>query len=475
MSKVPVIVALVIAISLGVITAVVLREPSRSVGVGRERALSVRAGEIRRMAIRTEDREAMTVWRVREAWIARASGVDAPWPVGSSHVRAAIAQLVEGVWTDPDRASATRPAPDREMVAVELRGTEHEWEISLGSTRVGGMRPARVRADDGEAVAALAEWQLGEVFTPEAVRAWRVMRAMPMGEPEASRIVLRAVEGEDLELVRRKGRWRLTEPLRARADAGAARRVVSTVRAAELVELLDGRDPGDRELGLTDGGVVALRIEDDRRVREGDRFRTETLVARVVVGGEVSLAGGERYLLLEGWLERAGSEPERVWGPMVATARMEDLADAFPTVDACLSRRAIGFPAADIGSIRLGAEESTDSTDSYRRRGGEWTRHPSGAPARPERQRVLAALAHLIGEVEAGVARRAPVELGSVATVEIGSFEGERVSCRVGVYRGEGEGDGSRTVGVECEGVWRVYEPTPGTELIVRWLARGGE
>jgi len=408
------------------------------------------------------------------------AGVRAGWPIDPSSVRAAIEMLAKdlesgaGASREDGIDHSDRGEDPRVALRIELETDAGPWGVEIGQEQLGGRRWARVTRPERSAREGSVDWQIAEFFEPRGVRAWRVPSPVPIQLGRAVGLALEARGSESLRMARESGAWWVEAPLRARGRAQTVQRVVSAVRAGSLVELLEDSsgEQGSGAYGLSeDERVIELTLE--AAAPHGIGGSDSWIRASVVVGNEVSLASDERYVLSEGWIETPGSEPERLWGPLVGIAKIDDIADAFPTVDACLSRRSIGFSPADVESVRVIETEGGEGV-RYRRSAGRWLELPGDVPAPDHVQHGLAAAVALLSETEAGVARRQPLDIRRLVTYELDPVGAEPVRVTLGVYRDPGDaGNGSRTIATESEGVWRVYEPSPGVEALIRRLDPG--
>lgn len=288
----------------------------------------------------------LTLERRPEGWVLARDG----WPANEPAVRATLRLLGE-VRTEG------RGADLRDGTRIRIRSENGDETILLlesGDVSLGGRS---LLANEG-GVFGSASTELAQALGDISLDAWRSPAAMPRVEVEASRITIEAAQGPVTSLARTEGRWRVREPLRARADD----RMIGAYLGA-LIDLRVRRfaSPEDAAAAREQGpGAVALRsivVETDRR-----RFRPEE--DRVVTTMESTT------LRVLGTLDDSGESVVCEVDGVALVVRAEALTPlATPAVD-FLAPSSLGSTPADIGMIALRDAEGNEA--AFRRSVTAW-------------------------------------------------------------------------------------------------------
>jgi len=280
--------------------------------------------------------------------------------------------------------------PARAKIVLETGGGRVET-LSLGDrTPFGGAVYARMGR--GDAVFTLPESVL--TLFPEDLSTIRD-RAVVFGSPEKTdRIDLYRRDTGFVRLVRQKSGWILQQPLEARADAVAVRRLLDSIFAmrvktfhwdAETVEGADGETAARMEMALKGQIEAGGLAPDAARLRltvwtDGDRLGQEVVIGRSVGGAD----GGGVYAR-KGGIDAVYTVP----APILEACSVP--------VDALRDRAVFNIAAGDIGFIRI--QHGEDRLELMRRppaTGGGWRlQTPVRAPA--DTEAVNALITRLLG------------------------------------------------------------------------------
>lgn len=263
----PVILALVVAIAVVLASAWVLRPPPAPAG-GPERVLDVQAAAITALRVTAgvprpppgqdapppgqdappqgqdapppgqdapPPAAAAEVSLEGGRWLLRVGG-GAPWPVLEERARAAtriLADLEGRPLAPADAVPDGPPALELTITAAQRDPTTLRlWPAGPGGRRVVQLvgTPGAAAADAGGDSFTIDQ-PLAEALAPAALAAWRDRRPLAALPGRPSRIEL-ATDAARLALARVGGRWSLTHPVAARADAAAVEALLGAL--AEL-------------------------------------------------------------------------------------------------------------------------------------------------------------------------------------------------------------------------------------------------
>lgn len=278
---------------------------------------------------------------------------DDGWPANEPAIRATL-RLLSGVKIE-GRAASTGDASSHTRVVMRFANDERAaFTLERGEVALGGRSLlANERGAYGSASVELAQ-ALGDI-QPDA---WRSPEAIPGVEVEASRVSLELADGSSVALARTAGRWRLREPLRARADerrVGALLNAMIDLRVQRFAtpdELAAARDRPARSTPLR-----AIVVETDRRTLAGpdDRVTTTTDTTTLRVIGALGDSG-----------ESVVCESEGV----AIVLRAEALSNLAMPAEAFLAMSSLGASPSDIGMIAL--RDADGREGAFRRQVMAW-------------------------------------------------------------------------------------------------------
>ncbi len=300
MSTKAVLIALLIAVVLGIAAIVLLRRPPAatagdSVAIG-SRLLSFTPGEVESVTVSRPDSPREMVekapagksilgadadWQLR---IDPASGAAAltPWPLESAKFQSLLRILSETRADALPAAGADLGKPTR----VEVHLTQGRTLIlSLAERTLAGLGLIEVQESAGKSPPrrAMAKDQLHNVFTNPGPTAWRERFPAAGIAPDASRIRL-TNNARTLLLAKRDGKWRLQEPTVAPADDAAVQRLQAILQRVGILDFLDTGQPTGAAAG-TDKPTATVTIEADRRTIETGKsepkITTDTLTLSI--------------------------------------------------------------------------------------------------------------------------------------------------------------------------------------------------
>lgn len=373
MSTKAVIIALVVALVLGIGAYLVLQPGAKPVakadvfGKG-EQVFKIEPGAVNVIEIESSSGERQIIRRAQggssmpgySLTVTRQSADNAPaWPLEDGRVSSLLRKLKETPSLDaPDEkseidADATRVtiredsgAVTHFLLADRLLGGKGLIKVIPG-TSGDSLTLSELRARPGKL--ALVDDTIHNVFRNPGPRGWRETLALRSVGPEVSRIHL-INEDLSMRLSRLEGRWNVIEPVGAPADATAVGRLIDTLGALQITGFLDGADaasvvPGDDLTGL-DNPRAVVTAETDRRVIETDPAKP---------GGDVSIKTETHELLIG---KPAGTDALTRYarlgknGPVVVISARGLVRELFDPAG-YVSKKVVQAPAADIGMLVL--------------------------------------------------------------------------------------------------------------------------
>lgn len=379
------------------------------------------------------------------------------WPARPERVRGALRLLAEAVPAgDAEVGSALEDAAE---VRVTIDGAVRS--LRVGARALGGMTPMVVEDGSGKLVSAHGQAGLAPIFDPPSLLAWREDRALASVRTEPSALRIRAGEGS-LSLARARGRWTVSSPVMAEAEAEVVQRALAGLMDVRIVRFVPREDA---EPGVTDSPSVVVVVESESRRLEGGEVVSRTLVQELrlgaPIGGTTHLARTEAW-----WLDPESGVRTTAWGPMYAAVSAG--AVPIPTrAEAVISRTAWSLAPSDVRELWVcepGAEGDPVPAAVFSRGIEGWSRVGGKADA-PGDATGAGGLATLLSEARS---ERVEVELPRgvswLATVHaaVGGKPARR--AEIGVM----DAGGTRVV-VRSGGVSRVYGAGVAGE-VPEWL-----
>jgi hypothetical protein len=372
MSTKAVIIALVVALVLGIGAYVVLQPAPKPGGkpdvfVAGERVVKVDPGAVTAIEIETPDGEVQTI---RRAPVGAASESEylltvgresakagASWPLETGRVESLLRVLnnAPSLGAPDDKAEIDADAA-RVTIREENGNVTH---LLIGSRTLGGKGLVKVVTSKGSDALTLKDLRakagklammdesIHNAFRQPGPRAWRDTRAMEGIGPEVSRLQL---VNADLstKIARLEGKWLVQEPVGAPADPAQVSKLIGTLDALRITSFLDEPTavaPTEADTSLA-SPLATVTTETDRRVLLADparpagdvTIRTET--HQLFIGKPADTSGQTRYA-------RLGKD-----GPVViisGAGLTRELFDATGYV----SKKAVQTTPADIGMLIL--------------------------------------------------------------------------------------------------------------------------
>ncbi len=334
MSKTAVIVAMVLALALGV--GVLLTTPkddsSRERGTGRanpgasdrdaESGLdrSALAFDVARVnAVRVQagsrvdrlERRASGEW-----WLMVGEGRDdgggggesggPTWPVDPSAVRGLLRILTQASAGEPTTGTLASDAT-RVTLAFEDGSAR---ELRVDSRPLGG-RVMLAAWDAGSNQPTSQVWissELHDALATAGPRAWRDATAIPGLGPETARLRILGASG-DLRLARVQGQWGLTAPVNHAADPQAVARVIDAMARLRIEDFLDGKTV---PASAFENSPLQIAAESDLREIVGDKAVTTTRARQLTIGTPAGLGAPRVHARLDTIDLRRGENAEPV-------------------------------------------------------------------------------------------------------------------------------------------------------------------
>lgn len=382
----------------------------------------------------------------------------ASWPARPERVRGALRLLSEAAPTGSG-FGAGPPLDGAAEVLVTIDGVVRR--LRVGTQALGGLTPMELGDESGRMVGAHGQAGLAALFEPTSLLAWREDRALASGQTEPSALRIRAGEGS-LSLVRARGRWAVSSPVMAEAEAEIVQRALAGLMDVRIVRFVPREDA---EPGVTDSPSVVLELESESRRLEGGEVVSRTLAQELrlgaPIGGTTHLARAEAW-----WMDPESGARTAAWGPMYAAVSAG--AVPIPTrAEAVISRIAWSLAPSDVRELWVcepGAGDEPVPAVAFARGIEGWSR-AGGKSSLAGDAAGAGALATLLSEARAErVELDSPPGVSWMATVHaaVGGKSARR--AEIGVV----EAGGPRVV-VRSGGVCRVYAAGAAGE-VPEWL-----
>lgn len=364
MSRFALLIALVVAVGLG-ITAWVVSRPAApadpdadNITVGSLASFDIDHSSIRAFQLIADDGADTVVRSDDGSWVYIAGETipnDAEtvgWPVLPDRAADAVAALkrVEPVTDDGG------PGDDASTLLIIMRdGTRHELRIA--STALGGRTLVEI---NGETLAFL-DATVAASLTDPGPSAWRLPWALP-GVSDASRLSVER-RGDDptvIELRRVSGRWGMTKPVAARAHAPSIAGLTNVLRdiRVEFVDMEAPGAPSRAETGLDDPRMIIRTHRDVRTPVPGSTEVTiESKVRELYIGRPANVDGTMLY-----------ASPDED-GDVVLLVPADRMRGIQTSPRGYLAVTATDVPVVDVAGIEVAGE---GTTRTYRRSRGEW-------------------------------------------------------------------------------------------------------
>ncbi len=346
MSKTAVIVALLVAVVLGVAALVLLKEKAQPAKTGS--LLTFDPAAVTEIRMDLSDGSSQSVRRAAGGWTVVLSGPGQPdrsWPAAETQVHSALRIFAALAPEQPADGSIGKPAG-----TLTIKSGDAFQVLKIGDQRLAG----RVLVESNRA--AWVDADLAEMLITTGIRAWRNRAALPGVGPDASRVSIQGHTGAALTLARVQGKWFIREPIAEPADPDAIARLFGVLAAARIEDFCDAGPP--TATGL-DKPVARLTIETDSRDPSG---KASTVRHSLVVGQAADIA----LKNVVARLERAGSDRDYAETFILAG---EQLAAIKTDAALYLSKRPVSGEAAEIGQVSLAMPRVASPCDrqAYRR------------------------------------------------------------------------------------------------------------
>ncbi|MBX3377415.1 MAG: DUF4340 domain-containing protein [Phycisphaeraceae bacterium] len=450
MSKAAVIVALILAMGLGVAALLVTQAGGNPSVAGP--LLTFDPASVTELRVVYADGSEQAVVRAGSGWMVvlrTKAGAEKEWPAATTQVHAALRIFANLVPEQPADGKVVEPAGTLRVVAGD-----GAHELAIGSQRLGG----RVLVQAGDRAAWL-DASIAEMLIDTGIRAWRSPAALPGLGMDASRISVRGHAGGEVSLARIQGRWALREPFAEPADPEAVHRLLALLAAVRVEDFCDNGAPADTGL---DTPAATLIIESDSRDAAG---RSTTTRQAVSVGRAADVAGRTVIARLERSGEAAFADTVILHGEPLAAINADPLH--------YVARRALQVEPSEVGQliVRRAFVEGSCAVVGFRRTLDGWeTRCGEEAwrVASADDVKLVTSLVDLLATTPAEmVTRRGTAEesaLSAAATVEAFSLGGTPIG------RVDLDVEATRLVSL-TDRVRRQYPPGVGS-LVAEWLGR---
>lgn len=281
-------------------------------------------------------------------------------------------RAVDPATLEPEARAALGLDPPAATLRLAWPGGERT--VELGRRTVAGRAWARVA---GRGQAASVDASIHDLAVDGDPRQWRSRRLHEPGAADIARIEVRygAAPGQRLALQRSAGRWALTEPVKARADAEAVRGYLEALARAEADAFAADQPQDLAAFGLSQP-ERGVRL-DRAGAAEGD-----APAGRVEVGLAVAEGAPERFARIGG-------------RPTVVQVGSKALAAMFPPPAFFVDPRGSDAVPADVRSIRWVPAAEASPSFTLVRALDAWTVESDAGRVGADGERVRRLLAQL--------------------------------------------------------------------------------
>ena len=415
----------------------------------------LRLEALRLVRVERPGAEPLTAERTPLGWVGR-RGEDGPAMVlDADRILASCRLLRDGL-----RAAESQDEPT-DPLRIELSTETGAALIELGEPGLGGVAPARLVMDDHEPMAMTASAELYRLWAG-GFDGWRPRTVFAgMGE-NASRLTL-GVGQTKLAVARSAGRWGITYPVSAPADADAVRAVLASLASMRVL----ARPESGARAGL-DRPVAELTVEQDARVTVGGEVRVETTRWSLTIGAQSDIDGEARFASISA--RRVARTPQGTvevasWGPELIEIASDDLRGISTDPSGVVARRAVQEPSADVRVIEI-VLSGSESGDAYRRELGRWRSGSAGGSPSAETVRWLdRTLAWICDRSADEAVFFVPDGWRDIATLRVRGAQGSHT-----LFVGAIDLPSGVVVGIGDGTVWRVYTGEDAAQ-VTGWLA----
>jgi hypothetical protein len=321
MSSKGVIGALVLAVSLALVTMVVVLVQNRGTGPGPsvpagERVLSdFDAARVVSLSITSPGQGTDLVerdgpggeWKIT---LNAGTGRARAWAADSERVRSVLRVLGETRAVGaPDAKGTIGEGGISVRIGVEpgaggkaggAANGEEGWMLRLSPRSLGGQLLIGVSraGEKGRERLALVTDGLGNIFAPPGARSWRKTQMLPGVAASASAVRMVTPEAS-LALARSGQKWSLKEPVSAPADPEAIRKMLATLEGVRIARFFDESGPDSAAAGLESPVARVVMALEQRRVGAND-VEVSSVDRELVVGGRADPAGNTLHASIDG-------------------------------------------------------------------------------------------------------------------------------------------------------------------------------
>lgn len=490
MSTKAVIIALVIALCLGIGAYLVLQPAPKPKAApdafaSGERVCSLDPARVQSIEVAPAQGSLMTLQRSGDGqWalaVARQSTRGAgAWPLEEGRVPNLLRVMDKLQALDTPQANATM-GPDAMRVTVRTDDGKSTTFLLSSRTLTGRGLLKVIDGGAGKSVAeliagpgklAVVDDSIHRVFREPGPLGWRDTTALRGVGPDVTRITAENNELK-LKLGRIQGAWALQEPVSAPADVSQVAKLVATLSGLRITDFLDDGAPQDDITGL-DAPIARVTAETDRRsiTDEKQTVSTRTETQTLIVGKPADSAAKTRYA-------RLGDK-----GSVVVIAG-EGLARELFDPIGYVSKKAAQTPVPDVGMLvieRVPVDTAADAAAPappaplgrvFRRNLETW-KEVSGASEVTVDETMGKAVADLLrfmtAENAASVSLQPPTVWKEEGSIVIGSLSGMPLETIV-IGATDGPNLGVRTGGTGGKGsVYRWYPRDRAPGLIATFL-----
>jgi hypothetical protein len=361
MSRTAVIVALLVAIGLG-IAAIFLTDGKKNPPVTGP-LLAFDPSHVDEMRVTFPDgtfqavhRDAAGEWRV----VLGGSGQPSrAWPAAETQVHSAL-RIFSSL--TPDRSgegSFQKPAGTLTVSG----GSKDPQSLRISDQRLAGK--VLIESDGPPKRSGWIDTQIADMLIKTGIQAWRNAAALPGLGPEASRVTIKAHTGTTLTLARIQGKWALREPVSEPADADAVNHLFQTLAAARITDFCDKGPPSVTGL---DNPIAMLTVESDFRDPAGGA--ASTVKQSLTVGQAADIAGKTVVVRLDQAVQGTGIPADNYSEVVIASA--EHLAAINTDPMAYISKQAVQTPAAEIGKVVIKRQNVEPAMTTFSRSLDGW-------------------------------------------------------------------------------------------------------
>lgn len=349
------IISLIVAIVLGLLTAIAYRTPR---GSGNAALTSLQDDQstsspltkldpITVSKIEVIDSSGTVVRTIEQnelGWVTTSeNGVK--WPVDPGQPRG-LARLISDATKQP---VVDAEQPENATTLKLTSGSGSPIEVAVSPTSLGGSTLIFERTSDGRTVARKASGDWNALLSKPSLDAWRTRRPLAVQADSTTALSIKS-GARELSLVRAEGAWRMNAPKTVFADPDAANKLIeglAAITAERFVESGSSLAAIERSF---ENPVASVQTSTSMLGAN----RTNNIKQVLDVGGPADASGSQFFARVTA---TSVFGTETVWGPVTVVLTRQAIESLVQDPSGYVSKRSVQVPSADIKAIRIASSE----------------------------------------------------------------------------------------------------------------------